>query len=858
MSRPTAGSSKTSKTQADIRDVMAQIQQRVQRQPVRNSALANDQTTRIPAEPPPQIAIADHATVNDAFAKQIFFQHTNIEQIVLDKMAERSERTRQKYQQILYERYVQNPLGRLSDPLHMLRFETPFWEGLFSMATKIPIPTEAAYQTMVSSLAKDGVKKMSFVDMTRNNLVLEDQREVIQLLQSKFSNWSGKLLKLKKYLKGCQQGRERNAAKEKEKLLRLIVKRSNYKKQWHRFLDRIIYELRGPVEKRTLFIWHKFAFDDDALNRKYNVGLHYADPEGRSQLQRISTGPSLGHQILSHTATGIERAELRTPTPLQASVSRHDNFLTPRPLTQAPKTVPVSAVQRDTAAISPTAQGSIAQVRTAPPSTAQGLVSQVPTVPISTSQGPITQGPIAQAPNAQVPTAALNNSQYSSVIPEIQQEHEDDQNINTTNRSTEQPANADRSISNAAAEQEPPTKRARTADHLFAVPLPIGAVCKQEKSSSAHHNSTISLISPAQPITTTTDTPEFSLDYIKSSTNIYEVLIYNRMKKFPKTKLTSRKVDKLVKAFYEFYKSTFDRQELPAALRELTPQEQLELKSKGACRWASEKLHIPIVMEQQGVEQPATVTASTTSAVVAVPDAVQPLAHQPVPSKPDVNTVVPTKESREKAPQPKKKLLFPRPCPIRPANINYESDTASTSEKNVARPNSQPTANQMQQNTPNMDMLSDPDTMSFMPPVCSTQNQDGGSQPPEPHAPSQEQNERAALESPRNEDMPSQPPDNAVGMVFKLEPNSSQVDSSGYEGYVEEIPCANEVLLIYDTDEMFLEDLETPEQNALQNRLVGLFRTESDTVAPELTPLFSHIEDTGVLENGETDSYASP
>ncbi|KFB39493.1 hypothetical protein ZHAS_00006989 [Anopheles sinensis] len=810
MSHPKAGSSKT---QADIRDVMVQIQRKVSNRPVRNPVPANNQTSRISAEPQ-QVAIADHAADNDSFAKQIFSQHTNIEQILLEKLPERSEKTRQKYQQMLYERYVQDSAvsGRLADPLHLLRFETRFWAGLFRMATRVPIPTEAAYKEMASSLAKVGEKKICFVDMTRNNVLLEDQRDVIQLLQTSFNNWSGKLGKLQKYLESSQRIREQKAAKEEAKLLQLIKKHSNCKKEWLKFHARLIHDLLGPIEKRVLLIWREFEFDDDALNRKYSVGRYYEDPKIQSCVQRIPKHTAFIRQAPSHT--GTERAQLRTPTP--SSVSQSYNLLTPiplRPNIQASETVPVSTVQRNPAPKRPTAQA-------------------------STAQAPTTQTTTARTPTAQAP----NNSQHSNVILESMPDRENDQNINTTNRATEQPANVEKSILNAATEQVRPTKRARTDDHLFTVPLPINFVPKQELSSS-----TVSLISPAQP-NATADTPGYSFDYVKSCTNIYELVVYQRMQNVPNTRLTPARVEKLVKAFYEYFRSTFDRLELPADLRILTPHEQAEQQAKGACRWACEKLGIPIDMDQQQgvVEQPATiVSVSNTPATVAAPDPVQPLV---------ANTVVPRKESQENAQQqqkrPKKQLLFPRPCPIRPANIKYESDSQITSEDIVAGPSSQPPElNQAPQNTPNMDMLSDPDTMSFMPPVCSTQNQDGGSQPLAvlPELPQ----EQTASESPADENMQSKSPDNVTGVVIKHE----QADTSGYEGYVEEIPKSDEVILIHDTDDNFLEELENPERNALQNRLVGLFRTGSDSVAPALTPLFSNIEVTGGPESDETGPY---
>lgn len=118
---------------------------------------------------------------------------------------------------------------------------------------------DAAYQSIVvSTLALNGLKKICFVDMTKNNVLFDARLKV---------------------------------AGEEEKVLQLVKNHSNLKIMRHRirgtFQDRILCDLLGPIEKRVLLIWDTFEFDDDALNRKYKVGRYYDDQETESLLQRV-------------------------------------------------------------------------------------------------------------------------------------------------------------------------------------------------------------------------------------------------------------------------------------------------------------------------------------------------------------------------------------------------------------------------------------------------------------------------------------------------------------------------------------------------------------------------------------------
>ncbi|KFB46139.1 hypothetical protein ZHAS_00014124 [Anopheles sinensis] len=775
MSRPTNELGQIPKRETDIRGVLACIQRTVQEDPIGNGELVTEPP--VPSEP--QSVPMPETIADDAFAKKIFLQHTNIEQIVLEKLPQRSVTMRQKYQLRLYEQYLENPSGRQADPLHLLRFETPFWGALFRMAAKIPLRTEEDYHTLVDSLAKEGIKKMCFVDMTRNNLVLEDERKVITVMQSTYTNWSGKLWKLNKYLQDCQRIRERRQAKEKRKLLKLIEKHSNCGKLWHilaEFKDRMLSDLLGPIEKRTLLIWQQFKFDDDALNRKYNVGRYCDESEVNFLNERISTPTStafLGNQIPSTIVTGTEGEQ---------------------------------------------------------------------------------------------------------------------QNVETNKQTPEHSTMAD-SFNSTNDQQEPPAKHVCPADFSSVMPLPPGDVGTQQNSPDIHKTTYASSIPAPQPIT---DAPEYRLDYIKSSTNIYELAIYKRMQKYPNTQMTPEKADKIVKKLYDFYRPSFAQLELPTVLRKLNLLEQMDVKTKGAYTWACEKLGIPI----------AAVPASKMPAIESIPEPIQPQLSQIVvrpdsepstsrPTEAFMSPIYPTQDqngipglSEEenfstalKLPtvvQSNETVLSTLPENDTVVVIKQEGDVLlndcsgyegyieeisfpgqdqvmDDSPDDLLKESERPEP-YAEENTPNVEKLPEPNTTGFMPPVYPTQSRD------ECSGSSEEDEFPTVLKPPAvvqtNETVPSTLPESDTVVVIKQEQesDSSPNDISGYEGYVEEIVCPGQAHGIDDSEaQSLLDEFASPERNTVQNRSVGLFQTISNIIMS----LFSHTEAIGGLER-DSESYGRP
>lgn len=211
-------------------------------------------------------------SLDNVYAREIFFEHTNIKEVVAKKLPERSETTRQKYASMLYRLYLQEPEQRIREHLHEVRFDTRFNEGLFRMALKMPLNSAQDWDRHKETLAKGGIEKVCLVDMTQCNRVLGYQKKVISQVKEQFQHWSGKLNKLPSYLMMCQRKRE----SEDRKFVSLLKHHSTLKNsrtlQIPHVVKDLVCERWLPSERRTLLIWIKLRFDDDDLNKKYEVG----------------------------------------------------------------------------------------------------------------------------------------------------------------------------------------------------------------------------------------------------------------------------------------------------------------------------------------------------------------------------------------------------------------------------------------------------------------------------------------------------------------------------------------------------------------------------------------------------------
>uniref|UniRef100_A0A182S7Q4 Uncharacterized protein n=1 Tax=Anopheles maculatus TaxID=74869 RepID=A0A182S7Q4_9DIPT len=212
--------------------------------------------------------------LDNSYARELFFRHTNIKEVVAKKLPDRSENTRQKYAPQLYRLYVLEPEQRIREHLHEVRFDTRISEGLLRMALKVPLTSEHDWNAHKATLARAGIRKLCFVDMTQNNCVLEYQEKVVRKLKAEFRHWSAKLNKLSSYLTMYQRQREA----EERKFLSLLKHHSSLKGSWTLQLPVVVKELLQerwlPSEKRINLIWSELRFYDDHLNRKYEVGSY--------------------------------------------------------------------------------------------------------------------------------------------------------------------------------------------------------------------------------------------------------------------------------------------------------------------------------------------------------------------------------------------------------------------------------------------------------------------------------------------------------------------------------------------------------------------------------------------------------
>uniref|UniRef100_A0A182N2X9 Uncharacterized protein n=1 Tax=Anopheles dirus TaxID=7168 RepID=A0A182N2X9_9DIPT len=119
----------------------------------------------------------DKQLLENSYARQLYFQHTNLTELIAKKLPKRSETTRRNYATQLYELFLLQPDMRIHDPFHEVRFDTRYNEGLFYMARNIPLITEQTLTQHKQTLAAAGIRQLCFVDMTKNNLMLEYQEK---------------------------------------------------------------------------------------------------------------------------------------------------------------------------------------------------------------------------------------------------------------------------------------------------------------------------------------------------------------------------------------------------------------------------------------------------------------------------------------------------------------------------------------------------------------------------------------------------------------------------------------------------------------------------------------------------------
>ncbi|XP_052864024.1 uncharacterized protein LOC128270656 [Anopheles cruzii] len=292
MSKAKKGPAPVDKAQADIRQLMETIRLKTANATVPQPSVAPSVAKEKPvarrpiiydspsADPPPIATVRD-PRLSNSYARALFFDHTNVSGVVESKMPGRSENSKQKYANTIYETYAVQPSLRIREPLHQISFDTTYHEGLFRMAQTMPLNSAEQFAGYRSKLRSAGIKQLCFVDMTQNNCVLEDQNEIVAKVKSRFNNWSAKLDKLTEYLTRAQQNREKMKSREREMLRKAVLEDSNLQSINSSMLQnlqpKLIDELLHPSEPGMLPIRRHFQFNEDSLNRRYKTGKYFSN-----------------------------------------------------------------------------------------------------------------------------------------------------------------------------------------------------------------------------------------------------------------------------------------------------------------------------------------------------------------------------------------------------------------------------------------------------------------------------------------------------------------------------------------------------------------------------------------------------
>uniref|UniRef100_A0ABK8G3B4 Uncharacterized protein n=1 Tax=Anopheles gambiae TaxID=7165 RepID=A0ABK8G3B4_ANOGA len=629
--QPGPSKQSSSSTQRDIREVMANIRQHTQKHtllPRRQSVPTTGSTetapepgpsrgtsgapatSRITTKPGPSkpsnvgprpgpstpktmpsmrnlpTAERNKQLAENSYARELFLKHTNIKEIVAKKMPQRSAKTQQLYAAHCYELYVQQPKMRIREPLHEVRFDTRYHEGLFRMATEMPLTTPQALVEHKQTLAGAGIAQLCFVDMTQRNSALDHQAQVLQKLKADFQHWSSKLQKLPTYILMCQRKRET----EDRKFLSLVKHHSSLKGSWTlrqpMVLEDLIEEWRLPSEKRRSMVWGLLRFDDDHLNQRYGVANYSKFP------LNVAVEPE---EIVEYAVRNIDFRD----------------------------------------------DGDAAGQQLRPPG--MDLAERCIT-PVNDS-------------------SAYRQDTQEAIHEAIELTEEDIKEENITTDAEDgaavQPVNA------------PNTENVLQNHQMVAIPA------HAVQSANAHSND-LSAVLREPTIRRQSGEVVYTLEYITKHTNIYVRTVQNYMQrnKGKNQSLSLEKIDKYVAKYYNLYRDTFARHQLPEGINFLNPQDQKELSEKGPLVWALGKVE----------KGQATVPASNNNSLplelrpppkpVPVP---QPAVRRPSVSQPPR----PTSSNEPKTKQQKKDPILRTVVPTRPGCIQYDSDSSINSIENT-------------------------------------------------------------------------------------------------------------------------------------------------------------------------------
>ncbi|XP_058059481.1 uncharacterized protein LOC131210273 isoform X2 [Anopheles bellator] len=283
----------------------------------------------------------------------------------------------------------------------------------------------------------------------------------------------------------------------------------------------------------------------------------------------------------------------------------------------------------------------------------------------------------------------------------------------------------------------------------------------------------------------------FTLRFMKQNTNVYD-LLQTFYQSLQGVKLSDAELETFVVKYYKKFRNLFAANQLPQGLRLLTAEERAQR--------AHQRKSETSAARKETVEQSLETTRSRQS--------------------PDNSTVCP--------PPPKRHCPQTKPLPSRKRPIVYAEDSLNDNELVITDPTTNPVATQE---------LETPDSMNFLPTICSTQNTDNltlhveAGQGP---VPGDEHTYANILPA----SMETLPMETCVPIVtaiktestnepIKVEPNTqSENNTSGYEEYVQVISQPEEEIIeIDDTcSESIIDYAPTTDSTSFRLLTNALFR----------------------------------
>ncbi|XP_052897323.1 uncharacterized protein LOC128304202 [Anopheles moucheti] len=341
--------------QRDIREVMNNIRSNRQhilprsKESVTNSVSSERCTSKATTPSASAVTVESFPVLANSYARELFFRHTNITQVVAQIHPEFSGTAIQMYAAQIYEDFVTKPRNpKVRKYIEAIRFDTRYAQGMFRIALKVPITSAQEQAVYQQKLAEAGLKKIYFVDMTRDNLALDHKEKVVSVLKERFGeNWPVKLGKLPTYLSASQRLHEAAERRFRYRLKHHSSLKGSQLLRVPDVIEQLTRESRIPSEQRTNLIWPTLRFDSDYLNKKYSTGdyckfqnaldmepenlieyrpqrttaLEQEENEGNIEDNNPSRISSIGHNNNNNGPVMVEPSP--KPTPVQRALHSH-------------------------------------------------------------------------------------------------------------------------------------------------------------------------------------------------------------------------------------------------------------------------------------------------------------------------------------------------------------------------------------------------------------------------------------------------------------------------------------------------------------------------------------------------------